>query len=95
MLVFPSHVLHREAQAFCYKFHSCIRTGGTRYRHKTLLNQPCANAPRAKTLRKENFLQLHVFVCHASIVARQFKPLDYCEDSSPAFMKTAHSPNNA
>ncbi|MEO5661311.1 MAG: hypothetical protein ABIQ90_16180 [Polaromonas sp.] len=37
------------------------------------MNQASADTPGAKALRKENFLQLHVFVCHARIVARQFK----------------------
>jgi hypothetical protein len=56
------------------------------------LNQACADAPRSKTLGKENFLQLHVCVSHGRIVARQLKPADYRPTGNPAFKKTPAQP---
>ena len=70
-MVVPGHALDCEPKASCYKFHSWIRNWYTGYSHKSLLNQARADAPRAKALGEENFLQLHVSVCHARIVSRR------------------------
>ena len=87
-MVLPRHALHREAQALRYEFHSLIRTTLARYRHKTLLNQPRADAPCAEALGEKNFLQLHMCFCHACIVARSFRLPDYAHKCGHAIVLT-------
>ena len=60
-MVGPVHPLHRELQPIRYEFHSCIRARDACHSHKTLLNQPGADAPGPESLGIKNVLQTHHF----------------------------------